>query len=73
MKFSLDQIANLVNGTVKGNTEVEVNTFSKIEEAQKGSLSFLANPKYENYIYTTKASAVLVSDTFEPKNVLQTN
>ncbi len=73
MKFSLSQIANLVNGTIKGDSSLEVNTFAKIEEASEGGLSFLANPKYENYIYSTSATAVLVSNTFKPKNTIKTN
>jgi UDP-3-O-[3-hydroxymyristoyl] glucosamine N-acyltransferase len=73
MKFSLAQIAHLVNGTVTGNPDVEVNTFAKIEEAMEGSLSFLANPKYENYIYNTQASAVLVSKEFTPKSKIKSN
>jgi UDP-3-O-[3-hydroxymyristoyl] glucosamine N-acyltransferase len=73
MKFSLAQIAQLVNGTVTGNPDAEVNTFSKIEEATEGGLSFLANPKYENYIYNTEATAVLVSNNFIPKNEIKSN
>jgi UDP-3-O-[3-hydroxymyristoyl] glucosamine N-acyltransferase len=73
MKFSLAQIAQLVNGTITGNPEMEVSTFSKIEEASEGSLSFLSNPKYENYIYNTEATAVLVSNSFKPKNAIKSN
>jgi len=60
INFSANQIANFVNGTVEGDETVTVNRFSKIEEADAGSLSFLANPTYTHYIYKTKASIVLV-------------
>ena len=65
MEFKAEQIAQLVGGTVEGNPEAAVHTFSKIEEAAEGSITFLANPKYAHYIYTTGASIVLVSNTFE--------
>jgi UDP-3-O-[3-hydroxymyristoyl] glucosamine N-acyltransferase len=73
MKFSLAQIAQIVNGTLTGNPDAEVNTFSKIEEALEGGLSFLANPKYESHIYTTEATAVLVSNDFTPKNKIKSS
>ncbi|MDR2139891.1 MAG: UDP-3-O-(3-hydroxymyristoyl)glucosamine N-acyltransferase [Tannerella sp.] len=66
MEFSAQQIASFLNGTVEGNPEVKVNRFSKIEEGHSGSLTFLANPKYESYIYRTKASIVLVNNDFTP-------
>jgi len=58
MKFKAAEIAQLLQGTVKGDANVEVSTLSKIEEGTAGAISFLANPKYEQYIYTTKASIV---------------
>ena len=64
MQFSADQIANLVNGTVEGDGSVTVSTFAKIEEGVEGAISFLANPKYTPYIYTTGSSIVLVSNDF---------
>lgn len=67
MKFSAQQIADILQGSIDGNPEVEISTISKIEEGQPGSLSFLANPKYTQYIYTTKASAVIVSKDFKPE------
>jgi UDP-3-O-[3-hydroxymyristoyl] glucosamine N-acyltransferase len=67
MQFSAVQIAMLVNGKVEGNAEVAVNSFGKIEEAQKGQLAFLSNPKYEEYLYKTNASIVLVNDALELK------
>ena len=64
MKFTAGQIAALINGTVEGDANAAVTTYSKIEEAHEGSLTFLANPKYTHYIYTTEASVVLVSNDF---------
>jgi UDP-3-O-[3-hydroxymyristoyl] glucosamine N-acyltransferase len=61
MEFSAKQIAQLLNGTVEGNENVTVSNISKIEEGSSGTLSFLANPAYTNYIYTTDASIVLVN------------
>ena len=52
MKFTATQIAEILNGEIIGNPDVEVHTLSKIEEAAEGSLTFLANPKYTPYIYT---------------------
>ena len=71
MEFSAEQIASLVNGTVEGDGNVKVNTFAKIEEGYPGSLTFLANPKYSNYIYQTLASVVLVSRDFVPEQPVQ--
>lgn len=64
MEFSANQIAALANGTVEGDGEVKINTIAKIEEGHPGAISFLANPKYIQYIYTTESSAVLVSNDF---------
>lgn len=64
MKFTAGQIAQLLQGTVEGNPETEVNGFGKIEEAQNGQLTFFANPKYENYLYQTQASLVIMSNDF---------
>ena len=66
MKFTSQQIADLINGKIEGDKNILVNKFSKIEDAQTNSLSFLANPKYVSYIYKTKASVVLVNSSFEP-------
>ncbi|MDD3405177.1 MAG: UDP-3-O-(3-hydroxymyristoyl)glucosamine N-acyltransferase [Sphingobacteriia bacterium] len=65
MKFSAQQIADYLSGEVVGNPNVFVNNFSKIEEGQPGTLTFLSNPKYTPFIYTTKADIVLVDATFE--------
>ncbi len=64
MEFSADLIAQQVGGTVEGDGSVTVSTFSKIEEAKPGSITFLANPKYTHYIYSTDASIVLVRKDF---------
>lgn len=67
MEFSASQIAEIVNGKVEGNPDVLVNYVSKIEEGKKGTLSFLANPKYTSYVYETEASIVLVNNDFSPE------
>lgn len=59
-------IARILNGTVEGDPETKLNTVARIEEGQPGALSFLSNPKYEPYLYTTGASAVLVRNDFAP-------
>ena len=66
MEFSANQIANLIQGEIVGNTEVIVNKLAKIEEGEKGSLSFLANLAYEEHLYTTDASIVIVNKDFTP-------
>lgn len=63
MQFTAQQIASLLNGTVEGNPEAAVSALAKIEEAGAGALSFLANPKYEPYLYTTNASIVIVNNS----------
>jgi UDP-3-O-[3-hydroxymyristoyl] glucosamine N-acyltransferase len=63
MQFSAAQIAALINGKLEGDPEVLVNNFGKIEEAQAGQLAFLANPKYEEYLYSTQASIIIVNDS----------
>lgn len=67
MTFSAAQIAALVNGKTEGDTNASVNSFGKIEEAQNGQLAFLANPKYEEYLYITGASVIIVNDDLELK------
>jgi UDP-3-O-[3-hydroxymyristoyl] glucosamine N-acyltransferase len=62
MQFTAQQIASLLNGTVEGDPSVAVNQLAKIEEATQGTLSFLANPKYEPFLYTTNASIVIVNN-----------
>lgn len=70
MEFSAEQIAGLLNGEVDGNPQVTVSGLAKIEEGFAGALSFLSNPKYEEYIYTTKSSICIVNKTFEPAKSL---
>lgn len=67
MQLTAAQIAVLVNGKVDGNADIAVASFGKIEEAQQGQLAFLANPKYKDFLYTTKASIIIVNDTQEFK------
>ena len=64
MKFTAEQIAGILNGEVVGNPNAEVHTLSKIEEGIEGSLTFLANKKYINYIYNTKATITIVNNDF---------
>ena len=66
MNFTAGHIADQINGTVVGDRNIDIFNISKIEEGSKGSLTFLANPKYTEFIYTTKASAAIVSSDFEP-------
>lgn len=66
MEFTAQQIASFLNGTVSGDPEVKVSNFSKIEAGRPGTLTFLANPKYEHHLYTTEASIVLVNNDFIP-------
>lgn len=61
MQFTAEQIATLLNGEVEGNSEATVSQLAKIEEGKEGTLSFLSNPKYENYLYTTESSIVIVN------------
>ena len=67
MEFTAQQIADFLQGEVIGDAQVKVNNVSKIEDGKPGTLSFLANLKYTHYIYTTKASIVLVNRDFEPE------
>ena len=72
MKFTATQIAGILEGEVDGNPDVEVSKLAKIEEGIKGSLTFLANPKYTPFIYTTKASITIVDKGFIAENELKT-
>jgi UDP-3-O-[3-hydroxymyristoyl] glucosamine N-acyltransferase len=67
MEFTIAQVAQLLGGEVKGPSDLKVNRLSKIEEGTEGAISFLSNLKYEHFLYTTSASAVIVDRTFEPK------
>lgn len=66
MKFAASQIGEILQGTIEGDATVCVDRLAKIEEATEGSITFLANPKYTHYIYTTGASVVIVSKDFVP-------
>ena len=66
MKFTAQQIAGLIGGTIEGNADATVQTFAKIEEGMEGAISFLANPKYDPYLYSTASSVVLVNNDFSP-------
>ncbi len=68
MQFSAVQIAIMINGKVEGNADVTVASFGKIEEAVKGQLAFLANPKYEEHLYSTGASIIIVNESQELKH-----
>ncbi|HOE04783.1 MAG TPA: UDP-3-O-(3-hydroxymyristoyl)glucosamine N-acyltransferase [Bacteroidales bacterium] len=72
MKFTAGEIAAMLQGIVEGNPGAEVCSFSKIEEGQPGSISFLANPKYTHYIYDTQASVVLVNEDFVAEKPVST-
>lgn len=67
MQFTAAQIAMMINGKVEGDAEAAVASFGKIEEAAKGQLAFLANPKYEEYLYSTGASIIIINESLELK------
>ena len=70
MEFTAAQIAGVLNGTVEGNPDVKVSNLSKIDEGKPGTLTFLANPKYTHYIYSTRASVILVNSDFTATQAL---
>lgn len=72
MKFTATQIAGILEGEVVGNPNAEVFKLAKIEEGTEGSLTFLANPKYAQYIYTTAATITIVNASFEPESEIKT-
>lgn len=72
MQFTAEMIAGLLNGTIVGDKNATVSTVSSIDGGKAGSLAYLTNPKYEQYVYTTEASIVLVDNTFEPKDEVKT-
>ncbi len=67
MQFSAAQIADIIKGTAEGDNSVTVGSFGKIEEATNGQLAFLANPKYEDFLYTTQASIVIINESLQLK------
>ena len=72
MIFTAEQIAGILNGEVVGNPKAEVSRLSKIEDGSSGSLTFLSNPKYQNYIYTTKATITIVNTSFVADQEIET-
>ncbi len=71
MEIKVSALAALLNGTIEGNPDILIDRPSKIEEGGEGSISFLGNPKYEHYAYTTTASALLVSNDFKPRKPIR--
>jgi UDP-3-O-[3-hydroxymyristoyl] glucosamine N-acyltransferase len=71
MEFSINQVAAMLGGQVKGNGDGKINMLAKIQDAKKGQIAFLSNPKYEQYIYTTQASAVIVKKDFVAKKEIE--
>lgn len=71
LQFTASQIAQLIQGKVEGDPAIAVHSFGKIEEAVAGQLSFLANPKYEEHIYQTQASVIIVNDSFQPREKIK--
>ena len=67
MEMTAKELAAALGGTVEGDPEAKVSSFAKIEHGRPGQLCFFANPKYEKYVYTSKASVLLVNCDFEPK------
>ena len=72
MKFTAQQIAGILDGDIEGNPDIEVYKLSKIEEGSEGSITFLANPKYNSYLYSTKASIAIVNKGFKPESKVKT-
>ena len=72
MKFTATQIAEILDGKIVGNPEIEVSKLAKIEEGTAGTLTFLSNPKYTPYIYTTKSSITIVNNDFQPEHDIST-
>jgi len=70
MNFSAQQIALLTSGKIEGDPNASVNSFGKIEEAKQGQLAFLANPKYEDYLYSTQASVIIINDSLQLKQAV---
>jgi UDP-3-O-[3-hydroxymyristoyl] glucosamine N-acyltransferase len=72
MEFTVNQIAGILQGEVSGNGLEQITIISKIQDAKKGAITFLANPKYEKFVYTTEASAVIVKRDFAPESPVST-
>src|SRR5215204_3278541 len=65
MEFTAAQISVILNGKIEGNAETIVSSFGKIEEAREGQLTFFANPKYEEFLYSTQASIAIINENYE--------
>jgi UDP-3-O-[3-hydroxymyristoyl] glucosamine N-acyltransferase len=72
MEFTVEQIAGILGGEIEGNKEAKIQDIAKIQEAIPGTITFLANMKYEEFIYTTSATAVIVNKDFQAKSPLKT-
>ena len=72
MEYTASQIAEILDGSIVGDKDARVSTLAKIEEASEGALAFLANPKYTPFVYSTKASITLVSESFKPEKKIHT-
>ena len=72
MEFTIQELAQLLGGEIQGNPKDKVHTICKIQEGKKGGITFLANPKYESFIYDTTATAVIVGKDFKPKQKVNT-
>jgi UDP-3-O-[3-hydroxymyristoyl] glucosamine N-acyltransferase len=72
MELSISQIAEIIGGEINGDGTQKISSIAKIQEAGEGCISFLSNPKYEPYIYTTEATAVIVKKSFQPRKILNT-
>lgn len=71
MEVTPSIIASFVNGSIEGDAEASITGFAKIEEAKKGDITFLANPKYAHFVYSTKATAILVRNDFQPEHEIE--
>ena len=71
MQFSASQIAQIINGKVEGDANIAVASFGKIEEANNGQLTFFANAKYEDFLYSTNAYIVIISEAYELKKPIK--
>ena len=71
MEVTAERIAQHFNGEIIGDPDVKVSSVAKIEQGKPGNICFLANPKYENYLYTCKASVIIINKTFKPKEPVE--
>src|ERR1700712_2598604 len=72
MEFSVQQVAVMLGGEVQGDGSQKIKMLAKIQDAQEGQIAFLSNPKYEQYLYTTQATAVIVKKDFQPRKEFTT-